>query len=79
MESAPMFAFVDDEPDLELDDVFAAQVARGEFASVEEALADLEASLEQADADIDAGLGIDADVVFARLHERYANWPRAAE
>lgn len=74
-----MLPSVADEPDLELEDVFAAQVARGEFASVEEAFADLVASLEQADADIEAGLDIDAEVVFAQLHERYANWPRAAE
>ena len=74
-----MLPAVDDEPDLVLEDVFATQVARGEFASVEAARADLRASLEQADADVDAGLGIDADIVFAQLRDRYDNWPRAAE
>ena len=74
-----MLASVHEKPDLELEDVYEAQVARGEYASVEQARAGLVGSLTQADADIDAGLGIDADVVFAQLRERYANWPRAAE
>lgn len=37
------------------------------------------AAVEEGLADIAAGRTEDADVVFARLNERYANWPRAAE
>ena len=37
------------------------------------------AAVEEGLADIAAGRVEDADVVFARLRERYANWPRAAE
>jgi antitoxin ParD1/3/4 len=36
------------------------------------------AAVEGGLADIDAGRTEDAEVVFARLRERYANWPRAA-
>ena len=72
-----------DEPDkdidIDIDEVFAAGVARGEFATVAEARRDFDAKMDAAIAELDAGLGTDADVVFARLQERYANWPRAAE
>ena len=37
------------------------------------------AAVEAGLADIEAGRTEDAEVVFARLQERYANWPRAAE
>lgn len=37
------------------------------------------AAIEEGLADIEAGRTEDADVVFARLRERYASWPRAAE
>jgi putative addiction module CopG family antidote len=37
------------------------------------------AALEEGLADVAAGRVEDADVVFARLRARYADWPRAAE
>lgn len=37
------------------------------------------AAVEAGLADIAAGRTEDAEVVFARLRERYVNWPRAAE
>lgn len=74
-----MSSRVDDQPNLDLEDVYAAQVARGEFANAEEARADFLASLDEAIAEDEAGLSVDAEVVFAELRERYANWPRAAE
>lgn len=37
------------------------------------------AAVEEGLADVAAGRVEDADVVFARLRERYASWPRAAE
>lgn len=37
------------------------------------------AAVETGLADIAAGRTEDAEIVFARLQERYANWPRTAE
>lgn len=37
------------------------------------------AAIEAGLADVEAGRVEDADIVFARLRERYADWPRAAE
>jgi Arc/MetJ-type ribon-helix-helix transcriptional regulator len=37
------------------------------------------AAIERGLADVAAGRVEDADIVFARLRERYANWPRVAE
>lgn len=37
------------------------------------------AAVEEGLADLKAGRVEDADVVFARLRDRYATWPRAAE
>ena len=65
--------------DPELETVFAAQVTRGEFANVEEARADFLTGLDEALAQVEAGETEDFDVVAARLTERYARWPRAAE
>lgn len=39
----------------------------------------IRAAVEEGLADIAAGRVEDADVVFARLRARYADWPRAAE
>ena len=36
-------------------------------------------AVEEGLADVAAGRTEDAEVVFARLRDRYANWPRAAE
>ena len=70
-----------DEPidDPELEDCVAAAVARGEFATVAEARADFWAKLDESIAQADRGETEDIEVVWARLRERYANWPRAAE
>ena len=67
----------DFDPDLE--EVFAEQVTRGEFASVEQARQDFWDSIGEGIAEFEAGGGVDIEVVRAELHERYANWPRAAE
>ena len=77
--AARMLADVDDFCDPELEGIFVAQVARGEFVSVQEAKADFLGSLDASIAEADAGLVEDIEVVAARLMERYANWPRAAE
>lgn len=65
------------DPDLE--EVFSAEVDRGNFATVEEARAEFDASIDEAIAELDACGEIDGEIVFAELRERYANWPRAAE
>ncbi|WP_174279807.1 hypothetical protein [Sphingomonas bacterium] len=66
-----------DDPDIE--DCIAASVDRGEFSSVDEARADFLAKLNVSVAQADRGELIPAEEVFERLHQRYANWPRAAE
>lgn len=65
--------------DADLEDCMCAAVARGEFATVAEARADLLASLDEAIDELEAGGGIEIDIVAAELHECYVNWPRAAE
>lgn len=66
-----------DDPDLE--DCMAAAVDRGEFATVQEARADFWAKLDESIAQADRGELHDIEVVRRNLHERYANWPHAAE
>ncbi len=66
-----------DDPDLRA--VFAASVLSGEFASEDAAEADFWMKLKGAAAEADRGELHDIETVRRSLHERYANWPRAAE
>lgn len=65
--------------DADVEGCMVAAVDRGEFATVEEARADFLASLERGIKEFDEGGGVDIEAVAADLHQRYANWPRAAE
>lgn len=65
--------------DRDVEDCMHAAVDRGEFATVEEARADFNTSMEEAIADCEAGRTEDIEVVFARLRALYTDMPRAAE
>ena len=65
------------DPDLE--DVFAAGVSRGEFATVEDARASFWDKIDRSIAEADAGDLHEIETVRASLHERFTHWPRAAE
>ena len=65
--------------DADLEDCMAGAVQRGEFASLDEARADFLAKLDESIAQAGRGETTDAAVVFARLQQRYADWPHAAE
>ena len=71
---------VRDEPnDPDIQRALTAKVENGDFTTVEEARADFWAKLDESIAQADRGELFDLDEVFDQLHERYANWPRAAE
>lgn len=66
-----------DDPDLKK--AFAASVDRGDFATVAAAEADFWVKLDRSIAQADRGELHDIEDVRRNLHERYANWTRAAE
>ena len=65
--------------DAELEECMHAAVARGEFATVEEARADFWVKLDRSIAQADAGERHDIELVWAAIRDRLTNLPHVAE